>query len=190
MKIVGFIGSRRNNGNTATLVDAMLEGAGNEIDTARYILNESQFGGCQGCYTCLEEDRCSIDDQMQDFYEEIKQSDAVIIGSPIYFGHISGQTKLFMDRLFRFTHNPRGRIPNAPKPTIMVLTHGNINDSDYDWHAQNIQQYFTFAGFSVIQIYSVGGCSVSVKPTILTRPQKIETAKALGFKLSEFLTKD
>ena len=102
MKIIGIVGSPRVNGNTQKLVEIVLASSAEYgAKTKIFNLNEMDIKGCQSCYHCKTTgEDCAIKDDMPQLFEEIKQSDAVIIGSPIYFGQMSAQLKLFVDRHF------------------------------------------------------------------------------------------
>ncbi|AGB41629.1 NADPH-dependent FMN reductase [Halobacteroides halobius DSM 5150] len=110
-KVVGFIGSARKTGNTSSLVKQILQGAKDEgVETKNYYLNELNIKGCQGCMYCRKHNNCCIKDDMQEVYQDIKDAEAVIIGSPIYIHQVSGQTKLMLDRFYPLTnekHKPR-----------------------------------------------------------------------------------
>lgn len=124
-KIVAFVGSPRNNGNTATLVSEVARGAkeaGAEVKL--YNLNDMTIRPCQGCFYCRREENCSINDDMQVVYSDIKQADSVIIGSPVYMFQVTAQAKTLFDRLFPMmdaSFRPRFGI----KRTVMVYSQGN-----------------------------------------------------------------
>ncbi len=116
MQVIGIVGSPRENGNTAALVRQMLKGAAEAgADTEVFYLNKLNFRGCQACMYCKSHDVCKQEDDMARVIEEIKKADGIIIGSPVYIGYVSGQTKLFLDRLYVFL-----RGPNAPS-TLLTL---------------------------------------------------------------------
>ncbi|HEY9060720.1 MAG TPA: flavodoxin family protein [Pseudobacteroides sp.] len=121
-KVIGIVGSPRRGGNTSAIVNQVLKGAeasGAEIKI--YYLNEFEIKGCQSCMYCRKNDSCSLKDDMQTIFEDMKSADAVILGSPIYIHQVSGQMKIFMDRLYPFTnekHTPRFGI----KKLVMVYT--------------------------------------------------------------------
>ena len=124
-KIVAFIGSPRKNGNTAALVSEVIRGAeeaGAEVRV--HYLNEMNIKPCQGCFYCRKNETCSIDDDMKTIYPEIKEADAVIIGSPVYMFQMTAQTKILFDRMFPLMDagfRPRFGI----KKTVMVYAQGN-----------------------------------------------------------------
>lgn len=122
-KVVAIIGSPRKNGNVGSLLAEMLRGAADSgAETKVYHLDEMNIKGCKSCLYCREHPSCCIKDDMQAIYEDIKEADSVIIGSPIYIHQISGQAKVFLDRLYPLTdkeHKPRF----GEKKLVTVYTH-------------------------------------------------------------------
>jgi multimeric flavodoxin WrbA len=138
MKIVGFIGSPRTKGNTATIVNEVLRGALKaSAETKVFNLNELGIHGCQACYKCqTPEGRCVQKDAMVPLYDEIYSADAVVIGTPIYMFQVTGQTKIFIDRLFAFLYQKDGKPGNfrnklKGKKTLTVFSHGQPDSSPF-----------------------------------------------------------
>ncbi len=99
MKILGINGSPRIGGNTDILLDKILEGASSKgAETEKVILNKLKFSPCQECENMRDDGTCIIEDDMQPLYGKIEEADAVILASPIFFGSISAQTKMMIDR--------------------------------------------------------------------------------------------
>ncbi len=98
-KILGICGSPRRGGNTEILLDQALSGAacaGAIIE--KIVLNELCLKLCQNCGGCSKTGACVIKDDMRKLYEKVGESDALIVASPIYFGSLSAQTKVMIDR--------------------------------------------------------------------------------------------
>lgn len=124
-KIVAFVGSPRKNGNVDTIINKILEGADSSNSTInKFYLNDMNIKGCQGCLYCRNVHDCAVKDDMQSIYNEIKDADYVIIGSPVYICQVSAQTKLMLDRLYPLTTIDKGKhIPRfGEKKLIMVYT--------------------------------------------------------------------
>jgi multimeric flavodoxin WrbA len=101
MRVLGIVGSPRKNGNTEILMNEVLgvaRDAGCEAET--FLMSEKQVAPCDACGTCFETGSCVVQDDMQELYEMLDRADAVIFGSPVYFGSVSAQTKAVMDRMF------------------------------------------------------------------------------------------
>jgi multimeric flavodoxin WrbA len=101
MRILGIVGSPRKNGNTEILMNEVLgvaRKAGWETET--FLISEKQVSPCDACGTCFEVGSCVVQDDMQELYDKLDCSDAIIFGSPVYFGSVSAQMKAMMDRMF------------------------------------------------------------------------------------------
>jgi multimeric flavodoxin WrbA len=99
MKILGISGSPNENGNTAYSVRYALDILDNDGIAIRYIsLANKDIHPCIGCWSCAKTGKCKFDDYMAEVIEAMRWCDGLIIGSPVYFGLINGQTKVMMDR--------------------------------------------------------------------------------------------
>ena len=102
MKVIGFNGSARKDGNTAILIRKVfdeLEAEG--IETKLINLGAQSVNGCLACMKCFEnkDGHCvQVKDPLNDWVDEMAAADGIILGSPVYFANISGQIKCFMDR--------------------------------------------------------------------------------------------
>ncbi len=102
MKVVAFNGSPRKNGNTyhaLKTVCQVLEQNG--IETEIVQVGGKLLWGCQGCNSCREnpEHRCILgDDGMNGFFDKMVEADGILIGSPVYYGNVSTETKALIDR--------------------------------------------------------------------------------------------
>lgn len=133
MKIMAFNGSPRKNWNTATLLGKALEGAGScGAETELIHLYDLNYKGCISCFACKtlggkSYGRCAVQDDLTAVFSSIEQADAIILGSPIYFGEISGEMKSFMERLLfpysTYTDPPGSLFPKKIK-TGFIYTMG------------------------------------------------------------------
>jgi multimeric flavodoxin WrbA len=106
MKIMAFNGSPRKKWNTATLLKKALEGASSlGAETKLVNLYDLNFKGCISCFACKTKDgksygRCAVKDDLTPLLKEILDVQCIILGSPFYFGTVTGQMRSFMERLF------------------------------------------------------------------------------------------
>ena len=102
MKVVGFNGSARKDGNTARLIRtvfAELEKEG--IETELFQLAKKKVGGCTACYTCFEktDKQChGRKDPINECIEKMIEAEGIILASPTYFADISPELKALIDR--------------------------------------------------------------------------------------------
>lgn len=87
MKILFINGSPNENGNTATLADILLKGK--EYET----LNMSDY-------------RVNVygqelpGDQFDEIFEKMKESETIVIGSPVYWHNLAGSVRTLLDRFY------------------------------------------------------------------------------------------
>jgi len=100
LKVLGILGSPCLNGNTAALLDAVLEGAREggavveRFDLARMKINACmECGGCDSGSSCVQ-----ARDDMLLIYDKIRSVDAIVLASPIFFMGVTAQMKAMIDR--------------------------------------------------------------------------------------------
>ena len=102
MKVIGFNGSSRKNGNTATAIKAVFAELEKEgIETEMVQVGGKNIKGCNACGRCKDngDGFCVIDDDIaNDCLKKMYESDGVIVGSPVYFGSVTPETKALIDR--------------------------------------------------------------------------------------------
>ncbi len=68
------------------------------MDTELVRLAGLDIRPCNACMVCREEERFPINDDLFPLYTRIKEAEAVILASPVYFGSATALLKAFMDR--------------------------------------------------------------------------------------------
>lgn len=105
MKVMALNGSPRKTWNTATLLEKALEGAASQGAEKELIhLYDLNYKGCVSCFACKTKDgksygKCAVKDDLTPVLKAIEKADAFILGSPIYFGTVTGEMRSFMERL-------------------------------------------------------------------------------------------
>jgi multimeric flavodoxin WrbA len=132
MKVIGIVGSPRKNGNTNALVQQVLEGAAEAgAETKNFILNEMNYRGCQACNYCKVHEKCKLEDDLAELFEEITAADGIVFGAPVYFAQFSGQMRLFLDRCYSLVNaDYSSRIP-AGKKAVIVGAQGVPDPAEY-----------------------------------------------------------
>ena len=102
MKVVAFSGSARKDGNTAILINNVLQELEKEgIGTELIQLAGKKIRGCLACMKCFEnkDQRCvNKDDVLNECLEKMLEADGIILGSPTYFSNVSTEIKALIDR--------------------------------------------------------------------------------------------
>ncbi|MGB9200065.1 flavodoxin family protein [Methanobacterium sp.] len=99
VKIIGIIGSPRKDGNTSYLVETALKSAESEgADTEIINLGSVNIEPCVACDICKATGECAIYDDIGKILDIMMKSDGIIVGSPVYFGSVTSQLKMLIDR--------------------------------------------------------------------------------------------
>ena len=161
MKVIGFIGSPRNDGNTAWAVEEILKGAEETgAETETWYSGDLDLRPCSGCLGCAKTGECVIDDDMQKIHTSFREADALVLGSPVYMGQMSAQTKIFADRLSALVSprfSPRFKEENAGKMMIMVFTQGNPDPSKFKTYYDYTESMFRILEFDVRDVIVIAG---------------------------------
>lgn len=107
MKVIAFNGSPKAEGNTfaaMNIVSEELMAQGIEVEIAN--IGNKSIRGCLACGKCAENknEKCVINDIVNEMLQKVKSADGVIIGSPVHFSDIGGTMKCFLDRFFYVSH--------------------------------------------------------------------------------------
>ncbi|UZP66282.1 flavodoxin family protein [Desulfovibrio mangrovi] len=112
MNVIALNGSpRKKNWNTVSLLEHALAGAASQgAETELVNLYDLQFSGCISCFACKRVDRkvrgvCAVKDDLTPVLERIAKADALILGSPIYYGTETAAMRACFERLC-FPYNP------------------------------------------------------------------------------------
>jgi multimeric flavodoxin WrbA len=99
MNITAINASPNKNGNTATIMKWICNSCEKNRAKVEWInLSDKNISYCTGCYSCLKNGYCPIDDDVNEIKEKIENSNGVIIGTPVYAGMPSAQLKTLIDR--------------------------------------------------------------------------------------------
>ncbi|HHY12130.1 MAG TPA: flavodoxin family protein [Firmicutes bacterium] len=179
MKILAISGSPRPNGNTASLMEVVLESAKRtnpNTEVVEYNMHRLNCKGCQGCLACKkpEVETCVQNDELSPILKEMLEADAWILGTPVYMGHTSAQLKLLLDRMYCFTGpNRTVRIPKGKK-CIFVITQGAAGDR----HKDIIDLFSRFMAWRGVSTKFVRAVGLTLSPGFTQ--ETLEEANALG----------
>jgi len=167
MKVIGINGSPRRKWNTATLIKETLKGAKSEgAETELINLYDLNYKGCKSCFACKTKDsksygRCNIKDDLTEVFERIEDADALILGSPIYFGVVTGEMRSFMERLifpyFTYTNPPQSLFPKEIKSGFiytMNIPEELVKEYGYSLQFKNNEQYLSLLFGSLESFFS------------------------------------
>ncbi len=101
MKVVILNGSPRPQGNSAHFAEAFkkgAEGAGHQVELFR--VSEMNIGPCLGCNACKRGGECVRKDDFVQIRDALRQADALIWVSPIYFWNLTPQLMTAVSRIY------------------------------------------------------------------------------------------
>jgi multimeric flavodoxin WrbA len=102
MKVVAINGSARKDGNTAILINVVLEELKKEsIKTELLQMAGENLQGCLACYKCFKkkDGRCVNDkDKMNEYIAKMREADGVLLGSPTYFSDVTSNMRALIER--------------------------------------------------------------------------------------------
>lgn len=162
-KIVAFLGSPRKNGYSAQLVYRLLEGAkAAGVQVVVYDLNDEKVRGCQGCFYCRSHEECVQQDALQPMYQDIRESEAIVAAFPVYFGSISGQGKIWLDRMYPMFGD--GFVPRCPgKKAVTVFAQTQTSPSMMQASMDMVHGLFKGYGWEVVKTFPIMGTVDSTK---------------------------
>ena len=100
MKVLAIVSSARKTGNSEILAKAMLAALPDSTEKKLLRLPDLAIEPCKACYACLDKGAsCIINDEFNELLNQVKQADAVILASPVYFLGMHTRLKLVCDRL-------------------------------------------------------------------------------------------
>ena len=189
MKIIGINGSPRIGGNADVLLDKALEGARSiGAETEKIILNTLKIAPCQECENLKDDGSCIIEDDMQGLYRKILEADAVIVASPVFFGSITAQTKIMIDRfqcLWRAKFILKRNTVKKERVGAFISVEAS-NREDFFVNARSVVKNF-FAVIDANYREEILCRGVDEKGKVLKRPDCLEKVFELGVKVASFV---
>jgi multimeric flavodoxin WrbA len=104
MKVIAINGSPKKEGNTfhaLSIIGNELIAAGIEFEILH--VGHKLIHGCMGCGKCAinQDEKCTqTSDDVNEWIQQLKMADGIVIGSPVYYSGIAGTMKCFLDRVF------------------------------------------------------------------------------------------
>lgn len=183
MKFIGIDGSPRKDGNTEKLVRKILAGAEEAGAQTDYLkLADLKIDYCMGCGACRATGECVMEDDMDRVYDALQQSDVIVLGSPIYAWQVSGNTKVFMDRLCRvLTPQYKSRL-DGPKKIAFAYTQGNPDAAMFQPYLDYQEKVYPFLGFT--QAGRIQAVGTRQKDDILAQQETLARAYTFGRELA------
>ncbi len=135
-------------------------------------VGNKEIAGCIGCGSCAKTHKCFREDKVNEAIEKVKESDGLIIGSPVHFASASGAITSFLDRLF---YAGGDIFANKPACAIVSCRRGGAT-STFD----QLNKYFSIK--SMIQVNSNYWNMVhgNTKEEVVKDEEGMQTMRVLG----------
>jgi multimeric flavodoxin WrbA len=177
MKILAINGSPRTiRSITRRLTSLALEGAAETGAKTEIVdLCDSRITPCSACEGCSFNGICVYDDDVSVLVSRMKDADGIIFASPVYIDNVSGQMKIFFDRLADAIH-------------YQVLT-GKYGISVATTHTSGGEEVVAYQNhvLNYLGVVAVGGLSVATGGQAESVDAASSSARALGMKLAEVI---
>lgn len=174
MKIFAINGSPRTvRSTTRRLAQLVLDGAAEAgAETDLIDLCDLRITPCTACEACSLNGTCVNDDDVPSLVARMKEADGIVFASPVYIDNISGQLKIFFDRLADAIHY---QLLAGKYGCSVATTHTSGGDEvvAYQNHVLNY-----------LGIVSVGSLSVATGGDAEAVDTREEEARALGRNLT------
>lgn len=181
-KILGVVGSPRRNGNTHVLVSRILEGAKKEGAAAEILLlNDLTIAECDGCHSCWEGKGCSKNDDMNNIYQKIIESDVIVFGTPVYWYGPTALMKGFIDR-FVYFNCPANREKIKGKSAVIAVPFEEENPETAALVVAFFEKALAYLQMKLVGKIIVPG--VSRKGEILKKADSLQQGYELGKRLA------
>ena len=149
MKVLVLMGSPRKGGNTAALLAPFCEelrSAGAETETVW--LYDRDIRPCLACRRCQEDWTafgCGQQDDVQELFDKVLESDCVVLATPIYAWYCTPPMKALLDRLVygmnKYYGEQKGPALWAGKALALVTTCGYPPEKGADLWESGIRRY-------------------------------------------------
>ena len=100
MKVLAINSSARKDGNTAILINTVLEELNKAgIETEMIQLAGNVIEPCKACWACGGQGNCvHRNDSFREVFEKMKEADGILLGSPVYSANVSANMQALLER--------------------------------------------------------------------------------------------
>lgn len=177
--VLGIVGSPRRNGNTEILVDEVLAAAEEHGAIAhKVILSKMDIGPCRACDACRKTGKCVQKDDMEELVTKMKNSDVLVLGTPVYWWGPTGQFKAFLDRWYGV--HDQGIFKE--KETVLVIPLEDTTESSYNPILNMFKGIMDYLHMNHVATVLAPG--VLEKGAVRDHQEFIDNAREIGTKLA------
>ncbi len=143
MKVLILNGSPHINGCTAKALKEVANTLNKEgIETETINIGNKDIRGCISCNSCSKNNKCIFDDLVNEIAPKFKESDGLIVGTPVYYAGANGTIISLLDRLFYSTNFDKTMKVGAS----IISSRRAGSTSAFD----EINKYFTISSMPIV----------------------------------------
>ena len=185
MKVIGFNGSPRKDGNTTLIIQHVFgELEKQSISTELVQLSEKEVRGCIACSQCIKnkDQRCAVKkDAANECIEKMLGADGIILGSPVHVYDVTPAMKALIDRAGFVSRANEGMFRNKAGGAVVAVRRTGAT------HALATMNHFFLIGEIIIVGRGVGvGRNIG---EVEKDAEGLGLAKSLGQRMAWLLKK-
>ena len=188
MKIVAFNGSGRKDGNTAILLNLVLDELKKEgIKTELIQLAGETLSGCIACYRCAEnkDQKCAVvKDRFNEYFAKMQQAQGILLGSPTYVSDMTVNMKALIERSAIVSRNNGNLLKRKVGAAVIAVRRAGAT------HVLSSINYFFLNTQMIIPGSSYWNMAIGRNPgEVKDDEEGIQTMKDLGQNMAWLLKK-
>lgn len=157
-KATCIIGSARNNGSCAYLINALADSLTESgVAVKKYCVGDADLHFCKGCKKCYTDGMCVQNDDVREIVGDMLSSDLVVIAAPSYWADVPAQLKTLFDRTTPYGDTNPNRILKAERHIkgIAVAVRAGVREQENDLILNSITHYFGHLGIETVERISI-----------------------------------
>jgi multimeric flavodoxin WrbA len=188
MKVVAFNGSSRKDGNTAILLNLVLDELKKEgIETELIQLAGETLAGCIACYKCAEnkDQKCAVvKDPVNECITKMHQAQGILLGSPTYISDMTANMKALIERSTIVSRNNGDMFKRKVGAAVIAVRRAGST------HVLSSMNYFPLLNQMIIPGSSYWNMAIGRNPgEVKNDAEGIQTMKTLGQNMAWLLKK-
>lgn len=144
MKVLLINGSPHEHGCTDTaLNEVAVTLQKNHVDTEILWLGKQPMPDCIACFQCQTKGVCIFKDIVNETAARMDEFDALVVGSPVYYGGPNGRLTSFLDRLMFST--PKEKLAGKLAASVVSCRRGGATAA-----FERLNMYFTMLNMHIV----------------------------------------
>lgn len=180
MKAVCICASPKKDGNTAKILGEVSRALReHNYEVSQYSLGETNINYCVGCKACEKDGECIHHDDVKTMIDDIYSSQLVVLASPSYWGDVTGQMKVFIDRCTPYCNNNANRKPspdNIKGAAIAIRAGQNKKENENLIHT--FEHFLGHLNIPLVKSFTIEG--INTADDLRNRPDVLKEAYNFG----------